>query len=120
MNICEKYASLGNVKIIHKDKNEGVECARWSGYQVSIGEYIAYVDSDDWLKKGILLKMLNKIEETGSDYVECGFYRCMGRHIKYKRKCRPTVTGLIQLPELLDKYYISFFWGEYFKCQNVW
>ena len=121
LDICKSYANTRdiNIKIIHKAKNQGVECARWTGYQASRGVFITYVDSDDWLKKGTLLKMVNKIEETGCDYVECGFVRSMGRHFKFNKIVKPALTGLIQIPELWDKYYISFF-GVNVLNVNMW
>lgn len=120
LDICKKIANKWqNFRIIHKDKNQGVECARWTGYHASSGDYITYVDSDDWLKKGILLKMLNKIEETGCDYVECGFVRSMGKHFKFNKTVKPALAGLIQMPELWEKYYISFF-GVNILSVNMW
>jgi len=49
--ICDSYAKKDNrVKVIHK-KNEGVSIARNTGINVAIGEYIGFVDADDYLDK---------------------------------------------------------------------
>ena len=47
--LCDEYASLDSrIKVIHK-KNGGLGLARNSGMQVATGEYITFVDSDDFV-----------------------------------------------------------------------
>lgn len=49
--ILEKYALLDSrIKVIHKD-NRGVSSARNEGIQYATGDYIAFIDSDDWVHK---------------------------------------------------------------------
>lgn len=51
-DICDEYASkFDNIKVIHK-QNGGLADAVKTGTLVSKGEYLAYVDSDDWLEHG--------------------------------------------------------------------
>ena len=52
--ICEEYASKDTrVRVIHK-KNSGVSAARNMGLSSAIGEYVVFLDSDDWLDEDIL------------------------------------------------------------------
>jgi glycosyltransferase involved in cell wall biosynthesis len=55
-----------------KQKNAGVSAARNYGFSVSIGDYIAFLDADDWWEPTYLEKMAQLIE----DYPEAGLYAC--------------------------------------------
>lgn len=48
--ICNKYSLLDNrIKVIHKN-NGGVTSARKAGMKIASGEWVGFVDSDDWLE----------------------------------------------------------------------
>lgn len=50
-NICDDYAAKDNrIKVVHK-KNGGLSSARNAGMKVMNGEYVTFLDSDDFLKK---------------------------------------------------------------------
>ena len=70
-----------------------------------------YIDSDDWLgRSDALTLMYKKAEETGSDYVEINFYRVIDRFGIIKQKMNiKKIIGLIERPELFEKYFISYF-----------
>ena len=50
-SICDEYAAQdGRIQVIHK-KNEGVSVARNVGIECSKGEYVTFVDADDWIEQ---------------------------------------------------------------------
>ena len=56
--ICDEYAKLDNrIIVIHKE-NSGVSEARNSGLDVSSGDYVAFVDSDDYVEENFIQDML--------------------------------------------------------------
>lgn len=70
--ICDEYAKRDSrIRVIHK-KNEGVSIARNTGIDTSTGEYIKFVDSDDWIEKDCCEKLVNIIEKESVDLVICG------------------------------------------------
>lgn len=69
--ICDEYSKKDNrVKVIHK-KNSGVSSTRNIGIQKAIGEWIAFVDSDDWIELNFCEEMLLTAVEEGADCVIC-------------------------------------------------
>jgi len=69
---CDQYAKQDKrVIVIHK-QNGGLSDARNAGLEIAKGEYIVFVDSDDWLAPQYLKCLLKTAEDTDSDIVECG------------------------------------------------
>ena len=69
--ICDKYAQQDSrVKVIHQN-NAGVSAARNRGIAAAVGEYIGFVDSDDWIEPDMFERLVNEAERTGSDVVMC-------------------------------------------------
>lgn len=69
--ICDEFATKDDrVKVLRK-KNGGVSSARNTGIKAAVGEYIGFVDSDDWIEPRMFERMLSKAMETASDLVMC-------------------------------------------------
>lgn len=70
--ICDDFANEDNrIKVIHKE-NEGLSAARNAGLQCANGEYITFVDSDDYISETCFEKMVNAITEYQTDIAMCG------------------------------------------------
>jgi glycosyltransferase involved in cell wall biosynthesis len=71
--ICDEYAKKDKrIRVIHKE-NKGVSEARNDGIKDSMGEYICFIDADDWIEKTMLESCINNIIETDSDAVCHGY-----------------------------------------------
>lgn len=63
--ICDKYAEQdARFTVIHQ-KNGGVSAARNAGIDACKGEWLAFVDSDDWCEPNMLKDMYNTINNGG-------------------------------------------------------
>lgn len=70
----------GDVRIVRHETNLGLAAARKTGVDAATGDYIMFVDSDDWLERDAVEKTLNVAEESGADMVACGFIQHFSRH----------------------------------------
>jgi len=69
-SICDEYASKDErIIVIHK-KNEGSSCARNAGLDVATGNYISFVDSDDYINVSMLQTMLENLLKFDLDVIE--------------------------------------------------
>lgn len=71
--ICDEYAEIDNrVYVIHKN-NGGVSSARNVGIEHAKGDYIAFMDSDDWLEENMYEEMLAYAKTENADVVCCNY-----------------------------------------------
>ena len=82
---CEEWkAKDARIRVIHKI-NGGLSDARNAGLEIAVGEYIAFVDSDDFVHECYIEELLKIIEENDCDIAICGFQKFMdGRPIENK------------------------------------
>ena len=86
LKILKEYALLDKrIKVINK-KNEGVSVARNIGINNSKGQYITFVDADDYLEKNALEIMLNIIKKENVDIVRTTYYRIIDNNKSYETK----------------------------------
>ena len=81
-NLCNKYANKDNRIIIVNKKNGGAASAKNIGIDIAEGDYIAFLDGDDYLNLDAIEYMVNLIENYNSDIAHCDFYEV------YKNKNR--------------------------------
>lgn len=73
--ICDELSKTDSrIKVIHKE-NGGLSDARNFGLDIATGEYIAFIDSDDFLKEDFYEYLVNLKNETNSDIIECNFIK---------------------------------------------
>lgn len=71
--ICDKWEKLDNrIKVIHKE-NGGLSDARNAGLKNVNGEYIGFVDSDDWIEKDMYEIMLAELVDNKADVAVCAY-----------------------------------------------
>jgi glycosyltransferase involved in cell wall biosynthesis len=88
--ICDRYAtSHTNVSVIHKE-NGGLSSARNAGLEQASGEWVSFIDSDDWVDKDSFYSVatiLAQLGETKPDMVKFGYKRVGGDKIETRIPC---------------------------------
>ena len=75
--LCDGYAEqFDNIRVIHQ-KNRGPSAARNAGFENARGDYIGYVDGDDWIEENMYEAMLKACLDAGAQIAICS-YRQIG------------------------------------------
>ena len=72
--IIDEFKYNPRIKIIHKS-NEGILKARLAGASNAIGEYITFVDADDWIDENMYYCLMEKVNKNNIDIVSCDINR---------------------------------------------
>lgn len=116
LDICNIYAQKDKRIVVIDKVNEGVSIARNTGLEVATGEYIAFIDPDDWIEPEAYASMLSQIKKWESPVCLCNFYKDTKR--KSQPKCfeftsqmlegekvrELLINNMIGMPDLLPKY----------------
>ena len=70
-DICDRYTEQDSRIITIHQKNEGLSGARNNGLLFAKGEYIAFLDSDDWVHPSMYETLINMIERYQLDIARC-------------------------------------------------
>ncbi len=71
-DICDTYKNIKNITIVHKE-NGGLPSSRKAGFSVSKGNYIGFLDGDDWVEKDYYLNMIDVAKKFNADVVASSF-----------------------------------------------
>ena len=119
--ICDKWAEKDKrIKVIHKE-NGGLSDARNAGMQIASGEYMAFVDSDDWISPFYLEYLVKSIVDSKCDIVECDIIRTQGTGFE-KQIDKKNIRNLniFQTEEALkelieDRHLHQYVWNKLYK-----
>ncbi len=105
LNICKSYKSGDNRVIIINKKNAGVSAARNSGLEIATGEYIQFLDSDDFINEDMSERLVAEIKENKVDVVICGYNKVDKNGIKKKFSKEVTIT---EISKFKNKFFEIF------------
>lgn len=115
------------ITVIHKSENSGVSESRNIGLQSSKGEYISFVDSDDWLDCNMYKELLECIKANDSDIV-CGGYNllCDGNN-QIRNPIYPTNTVVnpddaisYYIPKRRKGFFDGYIWDKLYKKESLY
>ena len=119
--ICDEYAKKDNrIKVIHKI-NGGLSDARNAALDIVTGEYITFVDSDDFVSENLIellvkpiLKYSCEITVVGANIID----EAGNIYSQYKCEKSELLTGIKLTKTLISNHYpYNFVWGKMFKAE---
>jgi glycosyltransferase involved in cell wall biosynthesis len=115
--IADQYAAKDSrIKVIHKN-NEGVSFSRNLGISLANGEFIMFVDSDDWIRPETAESMLNLSNHYSSDIVICENVDVFSK----RNVINPPLFNnevFINKNDFKEKIYREFIYGD--KLDIIW
>ena len=113
--IVERYIKDNSNSILINSTNKGVAAARNIGLKIANGEYIGFVDSDDYVDKNMFKNMYNLAKKNNYDCVQCNFF-----YTDYNKK----IIGNKFCMEKFEvkKYMVNFFpviWDKIYKKKHI-
>lgn len=131
LKIIKDFAALDDrIIVIDKPNNEGVDAARFSGLERASGDYITFLDADDWFFNDSISTLVNNISKYNVDVVYGNNTRVFSKRFNIIRKnqFKPELVDRVISGTEKDDLFISFFgvnilpvtlWGNLFKKELV-
>lgn len=130
--ICDKYANKDSrIRVIHKE-NGGLVSARKAGVTVVQGEYVTYVDGDDWIEKDRIYNAVRQLQDEKVDILYlAGYYKDYGNSTRileedicektyYNSEIIDELMYLIQNPEkCFERKIRLLIWSWLFKKELI-
>lgn len=108
--ICDRYAARDSrIRVIHQ-KNAGAAAAKNAGLRIAAGTYLSFVDSDDYLEPNAYGFMLETLQKSQADAVECSF-----REV-YRNREEPQIVA----DGVLEGYDYLLRFPKDFTCALLW
>ncbi len=124
LSLCQQYCEEDERFVLIDKSNTGVSDSRNRGMDVATGEYLQFVDSDDWLVSDATETFIRAAITTGCAMVISGFYRVINQG-EYPR-CHIKETALLSRKQFAESmmeapanYYYGVSWNKLFKTSII-
>ena len=119
--ICDEYAKQDSrIKVIHKE-NGGLSDARNAGMKIAKGEYVSFIDSDDYISDDFIETLYTTMKTENSDIVECDIVKFEDgtTPVVEKENCEinsfSTEKGLLLL--IAENKFHQHVWNKLYKSE---
>lgn len=107
LNICKKYLNIDERIKLVSQSNKGLSAARNTGLKYASGNYICFIDSDDFVEKDYLFLLLSNIEKFNSDISMCEYYLTddKGKQYSVEKLNEPKDVSVLSGKETFSYFY---------------
>ena len=125
LEICADYCRQHTDTILLHQENKGLSEARNIGVNASHGDWIFFLDADDWLAPNALMTLLSSAEEYASDMVIGMFYYAYEDHLLFDDRWIEDKEPFVLDREdamrelILQHYFKNFAWGKLYRTESV-
>ncbi len=122
--ICDAYAQTDRrIEVIHQN-NGGLVSARKSGLKAAKGQYIGFVDGDDYIEEEMYRRLMEEAERTGADLVHSGYWENARKRVPDKKKDISLPSDKKRMLEAVllapEAYGISYsIWSKLFRAELI-
>ncbi len=100
LKVCNKFSDEDKRVLVLSQKNMGVSASRNKGLKFAKGEFIQFIDSDDYIDKFMCEKLVKNIKQYKADVVVCGYNKISFNGIESKQGPRAVVEGIANLEQV--------------------
>ena len=123
-SVLQRYGEQDERIVLINKPNSGVSDSRNFGMESAHGEYIQFVDSDDWIPENATEEYVRAIEDSGSDLVIADYYRIRGKQIHQSGDIREagtyTRTRFAEfMMENAGDFYYGVVWNKLFRRRLI-
>ena len=122
--ICDEYALKDSrIRVIHHEKNGGAAKARRTGIDAARGDYIGFVDADDWIEPNMYSVLIDKITSLSVDVIMCSYF-VNGKNSEKAHRASGELTifgteKALEQIHLIDSRVSCMLWDKIYKRELV-
>lgn len=124
LTICEEYARKDPRVIVIDKKNTGVSDTRNTGISYASGEYIQFVDSDDWITENATGVLVDRMQQANCDMVISSFYRVVNGKTAEKGHIQTDIVMdkkefISHMMEAPANFYYGVMWNKLYRSDII-
>lgn len=110
--ICDNWVDryLHKIRVIHQ-KNQGASFARKNGIQAAKGQYLTFVDSDDYVLPQYVSMLYRAARENHTKVAVCGFHKTVPTYARVEINVEDCAIKILSSRQLFKRFFKYEFWG---------